>query len=239
MKKIVILQPMFFPWIGVFEQIRLADVYMHLDNVQFPFGKNFVSRVQLKSEKENSWLTIPVKRGQIQNINEVIINDTQNWRKDHLDMLRTIYSKAPYLDDMLEIVNSVYSLETTHLSELNIHAIEKITKYFNIKCDFIRSSDYNNDLKSTERLIDFMSKLNGDIYITGHGARNYLNHELFEKNNIKVEYMNYEHIPYPQLYGDFNQYVSILDLIANIGCDGIKYIQSKTINWKEMLNEKH
>ena len=61
---------------------------------------------------------------------------------------------------------------------------------------------------------------------------NYLNHEMFEKNNIDVEYMLYENKTYKQLYGKFNPYVSILDPISSLGTKTKDLIISKSINWK-------
>ena len=48
MTVVVISQPMLFPWVGMFEQIRLADVYVHYTDVQFSKG-SFVNRVQIKT----------------------------------------------------------------------------------------------------------------------------------------------------------------------------------------------
>ena len=133
MKKIVILQPMFFPWIGVFEQINLSDLYIHYDDVQFPKGKSrkiFINRVQIKGASGTQWLTVPVLRKGTQLINQVIIDDSQNWRDKHLKTLKQNYSKAPYSEEMFDIVRTAYSLKTDRLSELNIFIIEKISHYF-------------------------------------------------------------------------------------------------------------
>jgi len=80
-----------------------------------------------------------------------------------------------------------------------------------------------------------MLLLKGKVYITGHGAANYLDHQLFEKAGISVEYMNYKMRPYKQAYGQFTPYVSILDLIANAGKAGKKYLTPQTISWKKFL----
>jgi len=65
-----------------------------------------------------------------------------------------------------------------------------------------------------------------------------LNHSLFEENDIRVEYMAYKRVPYQQQHGDFTPYVSILDLIANMGREGSMIICSHTQYWKEFLNEQ-
>ena len=55
MKTVVISQPMYFPWIGIFEQIRLADVFVFYDDVQFTRG--FINRVQYKTPQGTGWIT--------------------------------------------------------------------------------------------------------------------------------------------------------------------------------------
>ena len=73
-KTVVILQPQFFPWRGVFEQIRLADEFVHLDDAQFQKG-GFTNRVQLKTANGPLWLTVPVLRhGKLPPIAEVEID---------------------------------------------------------------------------------------------------------------------------------------------------------------------
>lgn len=83
--------------------------------------------------------------------------------------------------------------------------------------------------------MDICLHLGAKYYLTGHGARNYLDHEKFEKEGVEVAYMNYVLDPYPQLHGEFTPYVSALDLVANCGKDGLKYIQGNTLNWREFI----
>lgn len=233
--KVVISQPMFFPWVGLFEQIRLADIYVHYDDVQFPRGRSFMSRVQIKTQSGVYWLSVPIQRKGLQLIKDVVTDDSKSWRETHLKTIKHNYIKAPFFEDMMEITQSVYSLKTNSLSEINIYATEKICQYFNIAPKFLKSSTYNLSTSGSDRILEIVKLLNGNIYITGHGARNYLDHELFEREGVTVEYMNYEKKAYPQLHGEFTPYVSILDLIANMGKSGIEVITSKTIHWKEFI----
>lgn len=163
------------------------------------------------------------------------MDDSQNWRARQMTTLRMNYAKAPFVNEMLDIAQEIYSMRTQYLCELNIAAIEKIAAYFGISPVFLRSSKHQTDLTSSSHLLELLKQANGDIYITGHGARNYLNHQLFEEHHIQVEYMNYQHTPYPQLHGDFTPYVSVLDLIANVGPKGARAICSPTQPWREFL----
>ena len=58
--RVVISQSMYFPWVGMLEQIRLADVFIHYDDVQFSKG-SFSNRVQVKQpDGTSAWMTIPL-----------------------------------------------------------------------------------------------------------------------------------------------------------------------------------
>jgi hypothetical protein len=230
---------MFFPWVGFFEQIRLSDVYVNYKDVQYSKG-SFTNRVQIKSQTGIKWLTVPLKKlhfGQI--ISEVEIDNTKNWQESHLKLLKNCYEFAPYYQDMISIVEGVYSKEWFLISDLAQETLNRVSWYFDFRWDKknINIETLNIPGKGSDRVLEIALKLGADFYITGHGARSYLNHILFEQAGIEVGYMNYQKKEYSQLYGEFNPFVSILDLIANVGRNGSDYIISKTINWRNFKNE--
>lgn len=241
MKKVVILQPMYFPWRGVFEQIKLADVFVYYDDVQFPTGRTFINRVQLKTPDGFVWITIPVVRkgAAYLKINETETKELTDWREDHKRKFKHNYGKTPHCKDALALLEEVLNLSTNNLAEIAINSLEVCCKFLGLQKTFVRSSVLGIDGGGTDRLIRIVRYLNGDIYITGHGAKNYLDYNLFESSNIRVEFMNYKNISYPQLWSGFNPYVSILDLIANTGRNASKYIHSKTLYWKDFLAQSN
>ncbi len=236
MTTIVISQPMFFPWIGLFEQIRLADIYIHYDDVQIPQGRSFINRVQIKTINGCKWLTVPISHSGLQMIKDVRVDETSKWREKHVNILRHSYSKSPYFAEMIQLVHEIYSLKTDFLNEINIYAIEKVCEYFSLNTNFKTASHYPNQLHSSEKLYKLVSDFGGTRYLTGWGAKNYLDHSMFERNGIKVDYMDYEMRPYAQLFGEFTPYVSILDLIANKGKMGKDYLCSGTKYWRDFCS---
>ncbi|MBK9737006.1 MAG: WbqC family protein [Saprospiraceae bacterium] len=91
---------------------------------------------------------------------------------------------------------------------------------------------------STERIVKISKELGADIYMTGLGALRYLEFDRFINSGISVEFINYSKTNYPQLYGEFNPYVTILDLIANTGKNALNYMNSKPVDYKEFINSK-
>ncbi len=235
MKTIVISQPMFFPWPGIFEQVKLADVFVHYSDVQFPQGRSFSSRVQIKTPNGQQWLTVPVVRDGRRLISEVRVNNASNWRDKHLGTLLHNYGKAPFFDEMIELVRQVYDRADDSLSRLNIDSMESVCRYFGIETEMHDSRDVPVGGGSSERLLGICRHFSGDRYVTGWGAKNYLDIGLFERQGVTVHFMDYCKLEYRQQHGDFIPYVSILDLIANEGVDGRRFLSPRTVSAESFM----
>ena len=230
---LVVSQPMFLPWVGLFEQVRLADVFIHYDDVQLPQGRSFMSRVQLKTSQGVSWLTLPIDHNKSgKTLNEVVLFKSE-WRERHLRTIQHAYARAPYFRLMFELAESIYSQSTDYLAEFNITAIEQIARWLALSPRFIRSSSMGVEGASTARLVALCEAVSCDVYVTGHGALKYLNHQQFEDSGISVLYMDYKKMPYQQGYGEFTPYVSILDAIANCGEHARDLLCSDAVYWRE------
>lgn len=239
MTAVVISQPMYFPWVGLFEQIRLADIYVHYGDVQFTRG--FYNRVQIKTPQGSRWMTLPLKKHhQGGLIDEVLVDDRVDWRQQHRNMLKMAYRTAPYVDDMLHVVDRVFNQKNHTLADVSVASVVAVAEYFGLMegRQFLDSRRLQIEGVSSKRLLDIVCALGCDRYITGLGARKYLDYQLFEDAGIRVEYMNYEKMPYSQLHGEFTPFVSTLDLIANMGKEGVGCIRSDSVYWKDYISHE-
>lgn len=228
---------MYFPWVGLLEQIRLADVFVHYDDVQFSKG-SFSNRVQIKTAKGVNWMTIPLSGVRLgQSIVEVQTDNTRDWRGQHQEMLYQAYRSAPFRDEMLDLVRRAHQAPARSLADVARVSMLELTAYFDLAhgTRFVDVGDLDVPGASSQRVRDIVAALDGSRYVTGHGARNYLDHELFEGSSIAVEYMDYQRTPYPQLHGEFTPYVSALDLVANCGKEGKSVICSNSVHWREFM----
>ena len=235
--QVVISQSMYFPWVGVLEQIRLADIYVHYDDVQYARG--FYNRVQVKTAHGVKWISVPLldqRRGQ--KIDEVLVDDRLPWKNQHRELLRQAYFKAPFRDEMLALVDEVFAMPLHTLGDVSRESTLALARYFDLISGrrFLHSSAMGVEGASSERLLGLTQAVGGTVYITGHGARNYLDHEIFEKAAIDVRYMRYAMTPYEQLHGEFTPFVTGLDLVAHMGAAGREKICSAAIGWKEFIN---
>lgn len=238
--KIVISQPMLFPWVGLLEQIRLADVYVHYSDVQFSKG-SFTNRVQVKTAQGSRWLTVPLSNLSLgQRIDEVQLCSHSHWRRQHRALLSQAYAAAPYVQEMLILLDEVYTAECSTIAQLSELSLQVLCRYFGLDNNkrFLQVQSLGVLGSGSRRVLDIVRALGGDFYITGMGGQNYLAHEEFERANVQVGYIEYAKRVYPQLHGDFTPYVSSLDLVANCGRQGIEYLQSNTRPWREFLQHE-
>ena len=121
-KTVAIMQPSYLPWVGFFELIYRADVFVVYDTVQF--DKNgWRNRNRIKTANGSLWLTVPVKASGRPKLCEAVIDNSKKWRKQHLRSIELNYGKCQYFNDYFpqleKILNSVF---TSILSLIPIRA---------------------------------------------------------------------------------------------------------------------
>ena len=216
-------QPMYLPWLGLFDRIYRCDTFVLLDNV--PYSKNyFLNRNKIKTQNGWTWLTVPVlatgKFGQL--IKDVQIDNSVKWRDKHWKSIFFNYKKAPFFSKHAEFFEKVYGHEWTYLAELAEELLQFMSKSLRIKTPLVKASTLNVNGEKEKLLLNICKKLHADEYLSGPDGKNYLDPQVWRENNIKVFFHEYQHPEYPQLYGKFIPNMSIIDLLFNCGDESLK-----------------
>jgi hypothetical protein len=236
--RVVISQSMLFPWVGLLEQVRLADVFVHYDDVEYSKG-SFVNRVQVKTPEGSRWLTVPLLEHHLgQSIDRVRLQPRERWQDAHAALLRRSLADAPFGGEALQIAASVYAGDTAWLGPFARASLRALANHFGIgqATRFVDIRDLDVPGSGSDRVLAVVRALGGTTYVTGHGAARYLDHEKFERAGVDVQYMDYRLRPYPQSHGDFTPYVSALDLAAHCGRAGAEFICSGTRPWRDFVD---
>ncbi len=218
MSKIAILQSNYIPWKGYFHIIQKVDHFVFLDTAQYTV-RDWRNRNQIKTPEGKIWLTVPTGGTQKMKVNEVKIDNSQNWAEEHFKCLHFNYGRCRYFAEILPFLQEIY-LENKWvlLSELNREIITQISEMLGIKTKFHLSSDFILPGGKNEKIISIVHQLGGTEYISGPAAKAYIDEELFAINEIKLIYMDYSQYPlYPQPWGEFDHSVSIFDLLFCVG----------------------
>ena len=221
MKRIAIIQSAYIPWRGFFDLIARCDEYVIFDTVQFA-KRHWHNRNKLVTPNGPVWLTIPVatKSKFEQAIDEVSFSEP--WADKHWRSFATNYARAPFFAELGPQFEQFYRLagEKSLLTETNEIFLRGISRILGISTAITRDRGYEPQGARSERLLDICRKAGATHYLSGPSARSYLDESLFADAGIKVEWMEYPaYPPYPQVWGEFEPAVSVLDMLFNAGPD--------------------
>jgi hypothetical protein len=237
--KAVILQSGYLPWLGFFDMVRQADIFVFLDDVQWTV-RDWRNRNRIRTSQGWTWLTVPAKLEKAYyeyRICDVKIDDSQNWQEKHLGLLRSNYrKKGDYFDEVYPKLDSILRRQHKFIIDLNYELIFWIAKYLNLKKTkflFSQKMDIPSELKKTDRLLYILERIgNVSVYVSGPAAKSYLEIEKFEDKRIEICWHEYVHPYYNQItWGSntFIAYLSIIDLMFNHGRESLDILSRKKI----------
>jgi hypothetical protein len=211
-------QSNYIPWRGYFDMIDRADAVVLYDDAQYT-RRDWRNRNRIKTEQGTKWLTIPVK---VKGKYEQSIYDTEiadRWAQSHWSSIQQAYRDAPFFESEKELFSHLFVVaDHVHgLSKINRLFLEGICDRLGITTPILDSSSYHLQGSKSERLLNVCRELGASSYISGPAAREYLDTDLFAAAGIEVEWMSFQYAEYPQLHGDFEAAVSVIDLLFNAG----------------------
>ena len=148
---VAILQPGYLPWLGFFDQMQKADVFVYLDDVQFD-KHGWRNRNRIKnSSGQASWLTVPIRhRGKGKPlVNEVEIDGQSRWARKHIETLRQSYAAAPYFKPYLGELTEILSKDWKQLIDLNWEITQLLMSWLNIETPIVWASSMDVNSGST------------------------------------------------------------------------------------------
>ena len=223
-KTVAIHQPNFFPWLGYFDKIARADIFLFFDDVQFPKkGGVWSNRVKLLISGEARWVTAAIDRSYhgTRQIREMNFLDKNPWRTKMLKSIEANYRRHPFYVETMSVIEPLILNSEANIAEYNINAVLQICQNLGINTAKIqRSSEFSANGHSNELLCSLTNLSGGDTYMCGGGAEGYQEDEFFEKRGIELIYQNFQHPAYPQHNSnEFISGLSIIDTLMNLGVE--------------------
>src|SRR5438093_2689310 len=222
--RIAIHQPQYLPWLGYLDKLDRTDVFVLLDTVQFKKNE-WQNRNRIRTAQGWQYLTVPVLHEFPQRLDQVRINNQTDWRRKHPTALETHHRQAQHYDPYAPAFRDLYSRAWERLALLNIEVIRMLTEAFGITTRLVEASRFTARDDQTGRLVDLCKALGADRYLAGEGGRAYMNLAEFEAAGITVEFQEFAHPEYAQVYEPFITGMSAIDLLFNYGHDGIELLR--------------
>lgn len=209
-------QPAYLPWLGYFDKINRSDLFIYLDTVQFQ-KNSFQNRNKIRTSDGWIWLTVPVEtKGRLYStqIKDLTINNRANWRRKHLESIRTNYRRAPHFEDVFGWIAPYYERPWDRLSDLCFEMMMECTTRLGFESDIVKASEYRAvDGAKSDLVLELCKSTGATHYLSGSLGRDYLDLESFADAGIEVEFQDYQHPQYPQVYAGFELGMGIVDLL--------------------------
>lgn len=184
-KKLAIMQPYIFPYVGYFSLINSSDKILFYDDVNF-IKRGWIHRQRILINGKDHLFTIPLnKPSQNNKINQIEISKNEG-REKIIKSIETAYKKAPYFKEVFPIIKKVILGNYTHIDEMAISSLVAVCKYLNLEINYDRTSkaDPNSQgQEKCERLASITKTL---------GFSNYVNviNDMYDKETFKSKSVN-------------------------------------------------
>jgi len=186
-KTIAIMQPYFFPYPGYFELVNSVDLFVVLEDAQFPRrGWVHRNRFRNKTSLEVEWWGLPLRKGPQAT---TMISDLEFdlSRESHFKESANRLLFISHSATLSSQFPSLFELSKFSVVEYLVEQMENTKRYLSISTPYLMSSEIPNYKKLTggSRLIQICKELGASTYLNAPGGR-----ELYDSNNFLSEGIN-------------------------------------------------
>lgn len=226
-KSVAIHQPHYFPWEGYLRKMASVDQFILMDEVQLTDSSPMYRHALLTVKGEKKYITIPFNKNEYKHkaYKDILLNDKIDWQKNHRNFLHENYGKSPFYDEVINSIIPIFNKQYRYLCDVTIDSVFLLKELMNINTTVLLQSelDYPKDSHKNDLVLELCKAASANHYLSGRGARKYMELTPFEKAGITVSFQEFEQKPYKQHYAhDFIGGLSLLDMMFNLGCSETK-----------------
>ena len=167
-----IMQPYFFPYIGYFQLIKQADVFVFFDDVQY-IQRGWINRNRILLEGALHWITLPICNGG----RHLAINE-RHYKLDPvssrkiLPRIEAAYRKSPRFSEIFAVVKHIMNSGIRNVAEFNANLIQVVAADLGIRTRFALSAEIVNDkhLRGQARILEICRCLGATHYVNPSGG---------------------------------------------------------------------
>lgn len=212
--KLAVMQPYLFPYIGYFQLIYAADLFLIYDDVSY-IKQGYINRNNILSTNGTVRFTVPVPGA---SRNKLI--STLTFSVNVEKILKTIaqsYSKAPYFDYVFPMIQRILELEDRKIATVCQKSYEEIFSYLGLEKKFKKTSEleYDRSASARDRLIALCHQFDAKCYINTPGGRKLYTKQDFTTKGIDLKFVDSLPVEYSQGNVEFVPNLSIIDVLMN------------------------
>jgi hypothetical protein len=217
--KLAIMQPYFFPYIGYWQLINAVDRFVIYDDVNY-INRGWINRNRILINGAPAYITVPLSQvSQNKKICDISLHTPPLWREKLVKMIETTYRKAPCFSEVYPLIEKLIRYKADTLSDYLAHQLQALAVFMGIKTEFIVTSRCyeNSHLSGQARILDICKREGATTYINLQGGQSLYDIDTFRTAGIDLRFIVMRSVPYKQRTADFIPYLSIIDVLMEIG----------------------
>ena len=208
------MQPYFFPYIGYFQLIAAADLFIVYDNIKYT-KKGWINRNRILRNGKDVIISLPLKKDPDScDVRERQLAPEFNPAK-LLNRIAEAYRGAPYINQTLALASETLQFKSNNLFTFLHNSIARTCSHLGIETKIVISSDVSvdHDLRSQERVVAICKATGAKTYINLIGGVELYSRDAFLKTGIDLKFLRTKFIEYEQFGGNFVPSLSIIDVL--------------------------
>lgn len=208
-----VMQPYLFPYLGYFQLIRAAEVFVVYDDAQYMKG-GWINRNRILMHGKPQWLTLPLYQASPNRRIDQI--EAPMARRDGLlRTLRQCYGKAPHFHEVFPLLETILLHEERNLAGLVDHALRRLSEHLGLNPRWHLASALGvpAGLRGQDRVLALCAAAGIGHYVNLPGGRGLYDPAAFVGQGMRLSFLRPALAPYRQFGGDFVPGLSIVDAL--------------------------
>lgn len=230
-QRLAVFQPYFLPYIGYFQLIAAADLFLAYPHVRFS-RKSYVDRNQWVENEELTLMRLPLEipsfGGPIADLRMPNTHWQGPWRKRFVES----YRGAPFFEETLLLVDDLMAIDKMDGVDWLLESLRKAMEHMEVQANIQRASgevyeaieDEVNAIEVKEarmvRRVQRIAEVHGArTFINSMGGRAFYDKPIFSEHGIQTEFLEVHWGGDERLERLPHRSASILHVLAHLGKD--------------------
>ncbi len=214
MKRVAIMQPYFFPYIGYFQLIAAVDQFVVYDNIKYT-KKGWINRNRFLQNGKDAIFSLPLKKDS-DSLDVCERELATDFDREHLlNQLKGAYRRAPYFDQTFPLVERIVRCEERNLFHYLHNSIVQTCRHLGITTDIKISSRVAIDhgLHAQDKVLALCEVLGATTYVNASGGVELYSKEVFSSKGVDLKFIKSLPFDYVQFDAPFVPWLSIIDVM--------------------------
>jgi hypothetical protein len=211
-----IMQPYFLPYLGYFQLMQLADVFVVYDNIQYT-KKGWINRNRMLVNGQAALFTLPLKHASasLDIAQRELADDFPDQAGRILRRFEAAYATAPFFAETMMLLRECLHCPDRNLFRFLLHSLQRTATHLGITTPLVVSSSLAVDpaLHAEDRVIATCQAIGATEYLNPPGGRDLYNQEQFSPHGITLRFLSPQIEPYQQFGTGFISHLSVIDAL--------------------------